>query len=42
MDKVIKVKSGGGDSLEFEKKIDLLVYKLYSLSDNEIKMVEGE
>lgn len=40
MDKVIKVKSEGGDSLEFEKKIDLLVYKLYNLEDREIETIE--
>lgn len=42
VDKVIKVKGEGGDSLEFEKKIDLLVYKLYNLNENEIRIIEGK
>lgn len=42
VDKVIKVKGEGGDSLEFEKKIDLLVYKLYNLNGEEIKIIESK
>jgi len=30
------------DTIELEREIDQLVYKLYDLTDEEIKIVEGE
>ena len=40
VDKIISQKQKGIDSSENEKKIDELVYKLYDLSEQEIKIVE--
>ncbi|MBI2281053.1 MAG: Eco57I restriction-modification methylase domain-containing protein [Bacteroidetes bacterium] len=39
-DKIISLKQQGKDSIEQEKKIDELVYKLYDLTDDEIKIVK--
>lgn len=30
------------DTKELESKIDFLVYKLYNLTDDEIKIIEGK
>ncbi|HET6244199.1 MAG: hypothetical protein H0V01_07470 [Bacteroidetes bacterium] len=40
-DKIISQKQKGEDSKENEKEIDQLVYKLYDLTEEEIKIVEG-
>ena len=40
VDKVLKAKQEGKDSIEYENKIDELVYKLYDLTLEEIKIVE--
>jgi len=42
VDKIISQKQKGIDSSENEKEIDELVYKLYDLSEQEIKIVEGK
>lgn len=44
IDKILTLKSKnvGSDTNEFESQIDSLVYKLYNLTDDEIKIVEGE
>jgi len=42
VDKIISQKQQGIDSSENERKIDELVYKLYDLSEQEIKIVEGK
>jgi hypothetical protein len=39
---IIELKQQGKDSTELEKKIDKLVYKLYDLTEKEIKIIEGE
>jgi hypothetical protein len=41
VDKIILQKQQGKDSKENEKKIDELVYKLYDLTEEEIKIVEN-
>ncbi|WP_161976161.1 hypothetical protein [Brachyspira catarrhinii] len=41
VDKVIYKKRSNVDSSEEEREIDNLVYKLYNLSNEEIKVVEG-
>lgn len=38
----VKKENSKSDTSELETKIDALVYKLYDLSDEEIKIVEGE
>lgn len=42
VDKIISQKQQGKDSIENERKIDQLVYKLYDLTEEEIKLVEGK
>ena len=42
VDKIITQKQSGKDSTENENKIDVLVYKLYDLSEEEIKIVVGK
>ncbi|MEO8150447.1 MAG: Eco57I restriction-modification methylase domain-containing protein [Bacteroidia bacterium] len=42
VDKVILKKQQGKDTTHNEKKIDELVYSLYNLSEDEIKIVEGK
>ncbi|CAA6812393.1 MAG: putative type IIS restriction/modification enzyme [uncultured Campylobacterales bacterium] len=41
VDKIIELKKQNLDTTELESKIDEIVYELYSLSDEEIEMVEG-
>ena len=43
MDKILseKNKNFNKDTSVFEKEIDELVYKLYGISDKEIKIIEG-
>jgi adenine-specific DNA-methyltransferase len=43
IDKIIsaKTKNHNADTTKLESKIDRLVYKLYSLTENEIKIIEG-
>jgi len=40
--KVIENKQQGKDTTAFEQQIDQMVYKLYDLTEEEIKIVEGE
>ncbi len=40
VDKIIELKKEGKDTKELEDKIDRMVYKLYGLSNNEIKIIE--
>lgn len=42
VEKVIKGKKKGIDTREFEEEIDKIVYGLYNLNENEIKIIEGE
>ncbi len=42
VEKIIAEKQQGKDTSEHEKKIDELVYKLYKLTEEEIKIVEGK
>ena len=42
VDKIILQKQQGEDTTELEKEIDELVYKLYDLMEEEIKIVEGK
>ncbi|OCR13748.1 hypothetical protein BA915_07860 [Helicobacter pullorum] len=37
-----KAKDPATDTKELESKIDFLVYKLYNLTDDEIKIIEGK
>jgi hypothetical protein len=41
VDKIHSAKIEGKDSIEFEKKIDELVYKLYDIKPDEQKIIEG-
>ena len=41
VDKIISNKIKGNDTNELESNLDLMIYKLYDLSENEIKTVEG-
>jgi adenine-specific DNA-methyltransferase len=42
VDKIISLKQQGKDSSEQEKKIDELVYKLYDITADEQKIIEGQ
>jgi hypothetical protein len=42
VDKIISLKQQGNDSSEQEKKIDELVYKLYEITPDEQKIIEGQ
>lgn len=42
VEKVIEGKKKGIDTREFEEEIDKIVYELYNLNENEIKIIEGE
>jgi len=41
VDKVLEAKKQGKDSINFEREIDELVYKLYDITEEEIKIIEG-
>ena len=41
VDKIIEKKANNEDTTDLENQIDKLVYELYGLSDDEIKIVEG-
>ena len=42
VDKILEQKKIGKDTSELENKIDAMVYRLYELTDDEIKIVEGK
>ena len=42
VEKVIEGKNKEIDTREFEVEIDKIVYGLYNLNENEIKIIEGE
>ena len=42
VDKVIEGKKNNIDTRELEEEIDKIVYELYDLSNEEIKIIEGE
>ena len=42
VEKVIEGKKKGIDTREFEVEIDKIVYGLYNLNENEIKIIEGK
>lgn len=42
VEKVIEGKKKGIDTREFEEEIDKIVYGLYNLNENEIKIIEGK
>lgn len=45
VDEILKIKSQRGckaNTSDLEKQIDQLVYKLYNLTDEEIKIIEKE
>ena len=42
VEKVIEEKKKGIDTREFEEEIDKIVYGLYNLNENEIKIIEGK
>lgn len=42
VEKVIEGKKKGIDTSEFEVEIDKIVYELYNLNENEIKIIEGK
>ena len=42
VEKVIEGKKKGIDTREFEVEIDKIVYELYNLNENEIKIIEGK
>ena len=39
--KEIKIQNFKADTSQFEKQLDEMVYKLYELTEEEIKIVEG-
>ena len=41
VDKILASKKQGKDTKEFEKKIDLLFYQLYDITQDEQKTIEG-
>ena len=41
VDKIVEAKKDGDTSLDLENQIDQLVYKLYELTEEEIKIIEG-
>ena len=41
VDKILETKKTGGDTSELEGEIDVMVYKLYNLTQEEIDIVEG-
>ena len=40
VDRILKLKKSGGDTAELENRIDQMVYGLYDLTPEEIKIVE--
>jgi len=42
VDKILKAKQDGKDTNDFETQIDKMVYRLYSLTVDEIKIIEGK
>jgi adenine-specific DNA-methyltransferase len=42
VDKILLDKKAGKETKELEEQIDQLVYKLYELTEEEIKIVEGK
>ena len=42
VDNIISLKQQSQDTTELEKKIDEMVYELYGLTGEEIKIVEGK
>ena len=42
VDQILAAKKSGADTTELETEIDNLVYQIYDLTDEEIKMVEGK
>lgn len=42
VEKIIEGKKKEIDTREFEVEIDKIVYGLYNLNENEIKIIEGE
>ncbi|WP_288624208.1 hypothetical protein [uncultured Brachyspira sp.] len=42
VDRIIEGKKSGIDMRELEEEVDRLVYKLYELSEEEIKIIEGK
>ena len=42
VEKIIKNKTKGNDTEKEEKEINEIVYKLYDLNEEEIKIIEGE
>ena len=41
VDKILTAKEQNQDTAELEKQIDVLVYQLYGLTEEDIKIVEG-
>ena len=42
VDRIIEGKKSGIDMRELEEEVDRLVYELYELSEEEIKIIEGK
>jgi len=42
VEKILTAKQQGKDSRTLQKKIDELVYKLYDISEDEQKLIEGK
>jgi len=42
VDKIISLKQQGKNSSEYERKIDEYVYKLYDITPDEQKIIEGK
>ena len=42
VDEILEKKKVGEDTQDLENEIDAMVYRLYELTDEEIKIVEGK
>ncbi len=42
VDQIIEMKSQGKDTTELENKIDVMVYKLYEMTHEEVKIIDPE
>jgi hypothetical protein len=41
VDEILEAKQNGIESIEIENQIDQIVYQLYELTEEEIKIIEG-
>ena len=39
---IIRIKKESKDTLELEREVDKIIYRLYNLTDEEIRIIEGD